>query len=194
VTYGYSAAGTQTVSSVASCLRKDVAKAKRVNGSETLPMDEFATASVRCPAGSRVAGGGGIVSGATVDAIMRSSRPTDANDGDDLNDDGWSFSAKSLADEELTITVSALCVDQGRSKLRYHREGFDGGLATTDCPAGTRVLSGGFAGNVNVNLVGTVPDDGDDANDRRGDAWTIDIDSADSELLGGTAYVVCIDA
>lgn len=189
LTYGHFAGGDQWVTSYASCLRKPIGRPKAVGGAETLPANDVVLASVKCPKGTRVTGGGLIVSGAVTAASLGPTAPFDGNDPDDKNDDGWSGVAVNHSDSSLTANVTALCLREGRRKLRYAKLGFDTARVTVSCPAKTRIVSGGFSGNVHSNPIQNYPGQGGTVDPK---AWTVAQFNDDSDAYGGTAHAICV--
>ena len=112
-------------------------------------------ASVRCPAGTRVASGGAGLNGAASDSHLDSSYPFDGGDGDSKPDDGWKARAFNAASTRARLRVSVQCV---KRPLAYRDfEGSPGGFLTAPCPAGGHALAGGIkaAGTPGVGHMST---------------------------------------
>jgi hypothetical protein len=75
----------------------------------TVPDKEKAYGTVRCPKGERVLGGGIFVTGASSEAQVVASAPWDSGDSGKVPEDGWRAGVLSSADEELKMTVHAIC-------------------------------------------------------------------------------------
>ena len=67
-------------------------------------------AKAKCPAGTRVTGGGGFISGTTLQAHIVASKPIDLRDGDKAPDDGWKVFARNNTGADKTLTVHAICL------------------------------------------------------------------------------------
>lgn len=110
------------------------------------PAGVQAAKRARCPAGTRVTGGGAYTSGETVADEIATSAPFDGRDRNRLPEDGWLAEVNTEPGSGHTMTVMAICAPF--AKLRYVRETAivrpqRGRTAVAPCPAGTLPLGGG---------------------------------------------------
>ena len=77
--------------------------------SVTVPAGESAGVRAFCPVGRPVLGGGVRVSGAGSASHVINSRPIDTRDSGTVPDDGWRGAATNTSDQDLTMTVHAVC-------------------------------------------------------------------------------------
>jgi hypothetical protein len=76
-----------------------------------LPVDlDGLKAKVRCPAGTRVTGGGGFISGNSLEAQLSATKPKDFGDRDKVPDDGWAVRALNFEGADKMLTVHAVCL------------------------------------------------------------------------------------
>jgi hypothetical protein len=110
-------------------------RAKRVRG---IPASDSGTATVKCPRGARVAGGGLFVGGALAEGYVNRTYPIDGGDQDTKPDDGWRGRGYNLATGNTSVRAHVTCID---ARLRYALN-----LGSfTDCPDGTHATGGGAA-------------------------------------------------
>ena len=74
-----------------------------------VPGEERVYGVARCPKGERTLGGGIYVTGATRHARVVASRPWDSSDSGKVPEDGWRAGVISDAQQELEMTVHAIC-------------------------------------------------------------------------------------
>jgi hypothetical protein len=77
--------------------------------SVTVPAGQSAGVRAFCPVGRPVLGGGVRVSGAGSASHVINSRPIDTRDSGTVPDDGWRGAATNTSDQDLTLTVHAVC-------------------------------------------------------------------------------------
>jgi hypothetical protein len=77
--------------------------------SVTVPAGESAGVRAFCPVGRPVLGGGVRVSGPASASHVINSRPIDTKDSGTVPDDGWRGAATNTSDQDLTLTVHAVC-------------------------------------------------------------------------------------
>lgn len=83
-----------------------VTNAKRIEPGETK------VAKAKCPRGTRVIGGGGVIPEAIKDANrINSTFPYDAGDADTKRDDGWAIRVEDNAAEGGKLRANAVCLD-----------------------------------------------------------------------------------
>jgi hypothetical protein len=108
-------------------------RAKRVT--DVAPSDS-GTATVKCPRGTRVAGGGLFVNGEIALGYVNRTYPIDGGDEDTKPDDGWRGRGYNLDISDINVKAHVTCID---ARLRY---ALDLG-AFIDCPDGTHATGGG---------------------------------------------------
>lgn len=77
--------------------------------SVTVPAGESARTRALCPLGRPVLGGGARASGAGDASHIINSRPIDTRDAGTVPDDGWRGAITNTSDQDLTMTVYAVC-------------------------------------------------------------------------------------
>ena len=81
-----------------------------VSKSVDLPVSiEGVRAKMKCPAGTHVTGGGGFLSGNSLEARQLATKPIDLKDKDKAPDDGWHVRAANSEGAMKTLTVHAIC-------------------------------------------------------------------------------------
>ena len=110
------------------------------------PAGVQAARRAKCPAGTRVTGGGAYTSGETTADEVATSAPFDGRDHNRRPEDGWVGEVNTAPGSGETMTVMAICAPF--AKLRYIRETavvrpHRGRTAVAPCPAGTLPLGGG---------------------------------------------------
>jgi hypothetical protein len=134
----YNVSGAQKAySAYAICKRSGPVKygVKKVTG---VPPSGSRTATVKCPEGTRVAGGGLFVGGVPAQGYVNRTYPIDGGDPDSKPDDGWRGRGYNLATGNTNVRAHVTCID---ARLRYALN-----LGSfTDCPDGTHATGGGAA-------------------------------------------------
>jgi hypothetical protein len=113
------------------------------------------SASVACPNGTRVIGGGERNSGGFGSIELGQTFPYDDGDKGSTPDDGWRIRARNLAAGPVQVRVTAVC---GDTKLRYRHDRFQvatgtqTGDSTVSCPGGTSMYAGGVEAGAKSKL------------------------------------------
>lgn len=98
--------------------------------------------TARCPAGTRVTGGGARLGGPIALLWLNSSYPIDAGDGDTKPDDGWRARGYNNSGLAEAMKVFAICADL---RVRYvSSAGIDPNYTFVHCPGTTHVTGGGL--------------------------------------------------
>ena len=164
-----------------------------VHKSASVPAGESRAVKVKCPAGTKVVGGGVATVGGDHTVEVNSSEPADGNDTNHKPDDAWFGVANNGLGAALTMVVYAECSRHGhytvvvgpRTRLP------DGAIATSTvhCPHGTRVTGGGTEidrPDTSLEVHDGFPVDGSDADAIRDDGWQSTAYNDDS---GSTAHM-----
>jgi hypothetical protein len=95
---------------------------KYVSNTASVPADAQGVAAALCPAGSRVAGGGGRMAGPTDQVRIGSIAPFDALDGDLFADDGYVTETYNASGATRSARTVAICLrnPKGGSDLHYN--------------------------------------------------------------------------
>jgi hypothetical protein len=110
----------------------------RVKNVTGVPPSDSKTATVKCPDGTRVAGGGLFVGGVIAEGYVNRTYPIDGGDQDTKPDDGWRGRGYNLATGDTNVRAHVTCID---ARLHYALN-----LGSfTDCPDGTHATGGGAA-------------------------------------------------
>lgn len=83
--------------------------AYREGATTVVPADGSVTATVRCPRGAPVVGGGARIPGAAGVRLV-SSAPIDGSDADRIPDDGWRVRVHNRSDADEDVTPHATCL------------------------------------------------------------------------------------
>ena len=114
------------------------------------------SASMGCPNGTRVIGGGERNGGGYGSFTLGQTFPYDDGDKGTSPDDGWRIRGSNLDTAKVKLKVTAIC---GDTNLRYRHDRFSvaSGEQTGDsqvsCPDGTSMYSGGVEGPAKGRLV-----------------------------------------
>jgi hypothetical protein len=110
----------------------------RVKNVRGVAPDSAKTATVKCPHGTRVAGGGLFVGGLIPQGFVNRTYPFDGADQDTKPDDGWRGRGYNLATGDINVRAHVTCID---ARLRYEVN-----LGSfIHCPDGTHATGGGAA-------------------------------------------------
>ncbi len=130
----------------------DYDRVERQNGLK-VPDDKLGGATVKCPAGHPVVGGGYDESGFfDEEAYLSMSAPVDGKDADKVPDDGWRFEVNNDEDVDGKVvkgTVTAIC-DKRRPSSAYHYrtdqknvQDASQGILSLGCSNSETLMSGG---------------------------------------------------
>lgn len=113
---------------------------------KALAVGQTRTIKAKCPAGTRVISGGGLIQGAAADSTrLHSSFPFDAGDTDFSRDDGWAVTAPGIGDSG-TLRAYAVCRDTRPTYVENPGElpANGGSSPITLCPANRHVVGVGL--------------------------------------------------
>jgi hypothetical protein len=164
-----------------------------------LPAGKIKGATVKCPDGSRVVGGGVTVNDANTATGVHSSYPIDA-DGDSKYDDGWRGVANSRSAGDKSFRVTAVCSRTGRytytrASTNNAPDNANTGLFAP-CPSGQRVTGGGVElsrGNTSFYAGASFPVDADVDGDPD-DGWMGEANNESGTPQTMATYAVCAKA
>ncbi len=168
----------QTVTTHAICAKSGSYKYR--SKSQPVPDGSQVAVTVRCPDGTRAAGGGVYIEGTYTGFEVATSAPFDGPDADTKPDDGWSGSANNVAGVGATaMSTDVICATSGkyryRSDLKPVADGSQVGLSV-GCPDGARAVAGGVAisgsGDTGISVATSAPSDGSDIDTKPDDGWT----------------------
>jgi hypothetical protein len=103
----YTGDGMESVSVYLVCLTDERPVYRK--SSVTVPVGQSARTRALCPVGRPVLGGGVRASGPGVASHVTKSRPIDTRDAGTVPDDGWRGAITNTSDQDLTLTVYAVC-------------------------------------------------------------------------------------
>ena len=158
-----------------------------------VPAGGTESAKARCPAGTKVVGGGVSTVGGDHSVEVNSSEPADGSDSNHKPDDAWFGTANNGFGADLTMEVDAICSGHGQYTVVAGQRTTvpDGAIATSAvrCPHGTRVTGGGTdidRPDTSLEVHDGFPIDGNDADTTRDDGWQSTVYNDDS---GNTAHM-----
>ncbi len=148
------------------------------------PSGAQSSASVSCPSGTKVTGGGGLNSSFDVAVNINTSIPTG---------NGWRVDANNASASDNTLTVYAVCSASWPSTTGYNiavgptvtNSAGTETEATVSCASGQSVLGGGgfsSSGSTAVNMNSTFPFTGE---------WAVFENNATASDSTITAYAIC---
>jgi hypothetical protein len=154
--------------------------------SRDVPDDDSGHLDVVCREGTPT-GGGAEISGDDNTLEISSTFP-----GGPL----WYGSGNNESGSTQELTVTAICADRGRYKLRERTRMISAdtsGGTKVHCPPGTRVTGGGadIGGTENNQLASTHPFDDGDPNKRPDDGWAAAGNNGDSDTTSFKVGAVC---
>lgn len=170
-----------------------------VRATRDIPPDAQVLKHVLCPTGSKVVGGGAVLTGDSPKVEVASTQPFDGPDADRVPDDGWEASANNGAQLSARLAVTAVCARRGRYAYRQspRRPLPNNSVASASvrCPDRTRVTGGGveITGiDVGIEVESSAPFDGSDAGPAPDDGWIATANNDDSGRAEHVrAYVIC---
>ncbi len=153
---------------------------------KTIHPSAQATARARCPAGTKVTGGGVTTdSSGTSKVTVAASEPFDGADRGSRPDDGWLASSNNGTTRSQDMAVTAICAESGHFDYRHSARkplpNDTEASATAGCPVGTSVTGGGVDNSgtdLGAEIESTFPDPDEDwvgraNNDSTGQAATM---------------------
>jgi hypothetical protein len=157
---------------------------KYVSKTYQVANEYYGDLEAKCPQGTHVLGGGQSNTAPNSQLITHHSAPLDSGDQNTTTDDGWRVALDSIGDYE--VTVRAIC---GTRPVSYVKDHFMAGpMAETEravaCPDGTRPMSGGTTGPIDIVEAETFPGSG---------AWGVTVDNHASSDVKVKDYAVCAD-
>lgn len=189
--------GTREITEYAICRTSGAGGLHYVSETRSgIQLGDTTEVKAKCPAGSRVIGGG------SSDSIgnLSISTPTDGSDHNDKADDGWRVKANSENGYFTSLTVVAVCLGGKRGDVSYRSEKGDtkpGKSMTLKaiCPTGTAVTGGGFqiVGATATRFVhATRPRDSGDGNHTPEDGWQATAVNNGGSKAKTTVTAICL--
>jgi hypothetical protein len=149
-----------------------------IHKTASIPAGGTRSAKAKCPAGTKVVGGGVSTVGGDHSVEVNSSEPADGNDADHKPDDAWFGTAGNGLGAALTMEVDAVCTSHGHYTVvvgpRTTLPNKSIATSAVACPHGTRVTGGGTEidrPSTDLEVHDGFPIDGSDADTTRDDGW-----------------------
>jgi hypothetical protein len=151
------------------------------DGPLTAPTSNQTDASVSCPAGTVVWGGGASVPGSSVAVNIAASFPTD---------NGWYVEVNNISGASASFSVSAVCAQRPRKYTIWESAEYDTppqsqSSGAQACPGNATVLGGGVAstaGSFVTDINSTMP---------AGNGWAAYMSSTATRPTSFNVYAIC---